>query len=110
MDARPAAFNELTAGKERGILLQEGSLPIFEPIRGLEELLDLDPLYGANEGKVLVVVSAADAEQALALLGEIAAMIGAGAEEHSGKLVLNTAVNTFRTLGVLTSDPFSWTC
>jgi hydrogenase expression/formation protein HypE len=104
------ALNELADSKEWGLLLQETDLPFSEPVRGLEELLGLDPLYSANEGKVLMVVSAADAEQAVALLGGDAAVIGEVTEEHAGKLVLNTTMNTLRTLGVLTSDPLPRIC
>jgi len=96
------ALNELVDGSEWGILLQEESLPFSEPVRGLEELLGLDPLYSANEGKVLMVVSAANAEATLALLGDSAAVIGEVTEAHAGKVVLNTTMNTLRTIGVLT--------
>ena len=95
---------------EGGILLQEENLPFSEPVRGLEELLGLDPLYSANEGKVLMVVSAANAEATLALLGDNAAVIGEVTEEHAGKVVLNTTMNTLRTIGVLTSDPLPRIC
>ena len=104
------ALNELAGDKGWGILLQEAELPFSEPVRGLEELLGLDPLYSANEGKVLMVVSAADAEQALGLLGDTAAVIGDVTADHAGKLVLNTTMNTLRTLGVLTSDPLPRIC
>ena len=104
------ALNELADESEWGILLQEDSLPFSEPVRGLEELLGLDPLYSANEGKVLMVVSAANAEATLALLGDSAAVIGEVTEEHAGKVVLNTTMNTLRTIGVLTSDPLPRIC
>jgi hydrogenase expression/formation protein HypE len=57
-----------------------------------------------------MVVPAAEAEQALALLGGEAAVIGEVTADHSGKLVLNTTMNTLRTLGVLTSDPLPRIC
>ena len=104
------ALNELAAGREWGILLQEESLPFSEPVRGLEELLGLDPLYSANEGKVLLVVSADDAEKALARLGGEAAVIGEVTAEHAGKVVLRTAMETLRTIGILTSDPLPRIC
>lgn len=104
------ALNELADGKGWGILLQEEALPFSDPVRGLEELLGLDPLYSANEGKVLMVVSADEAENALALLGGQAAVIGEITGDHAGKLVLTTAMGTLRTLGVLTSDPLPRIC
>ena len=104
------ALNELAEGKEWGVLLREESLPFSEPVRGLEELLGLDPLYSANEGKVLVVVPAAETERAFALLGGAAAVIGEITDDHAGKLVLHTAMGTLRTLGVLTSDPLPRIC
>jgi len=104
------ALNELAAGNEWGILLQEKNLPFSGPVRGLEELLGLDPLYSANEGKVLMVVPAAESQQTVALLGDKAALIGEVTEEHAGKVVLNTTMNTLRTIGVLTSDPLPRIC
>ena len=56
------------------------------------------------------VVSAADAEATLALLGDSAGVIGEVTEEHAGKVVLNTTMNTLRTIGVLTSDPLPRIC
>ncbi len=104
------ALNELAEGREWGLLLQEDALPFSEPVRGLEELLGLDPLYSANEGKVLMVVDAGNAEKALSLLGGDAAVIGEVTEAHAGKVVLNTTMDTLRTLGVLTSDPLPRIC
>jgi len=109
------ALNELVTGKGWGIRLEESALPFSEPVRGLEELLGLDPLYSANEGKALFVVPAEEAQKALERLraeplGEKAAVIGEVTEEHAGKVVLNTTMNTLRTLGVLTSDPLPRIC
>ncbi len=109
------ALNELASGKGWGIRLEELALPFSEPVRGLEELLGLDPLYSANEGKALFVVPAAEVQQALEVLrkeplGEKAAIIGEVTAKHAGKVVLNTTMNTLRTLGILTSDPLPRIC
>lgn len=104
------ALNELADGQGWGVVLQEESLPFSEPVRGLEELLGLDPLYSANEGKVLMIVSSPESSQALELLGGDASVIGEITEDHAGKLVLSTAMETLRTLGVLTSDPLPRIC
>jgi AIR synthase related protein, C-terminal domain len=76
-----AVMHELAEGAGVSILLDESSLPISEPVRGARELLGLDPLYVANEGKLIVIVSSEDAEKAQRCLrrhplGERAAVIG----------------------------------
>jgi len=109
------ALNELADGNAWGIQLQEESFPFSEPVRGLEDLLGLDPLYSANEGKALFVVPPDEAGKALsvlrgAALGERAEVIGEITQPHAGKVILKTALGTLRTLGILTSDPLPRIC
>lgn len=109
------ALNELATGKGWGIRLEEAALPFSEAVRGLEELLGLDPLYSANEGKALFVVPADQAGAALEALradplGEQAAVIGEVTEPYPGRVTLNTVLGTLRTLGTLASDPLPRIC
>jgi hydrogenase expression/formation protein HypE len=73
---------ELAERKNFGIEINEDTLPVNENVRGMCELLGFDPLYVANEGKVVIVVGKEDAEKVLKALkenelGQEAAIIGA---------------------------------
>ena len=61
-------LNEFARASRVGIRLQEDALPMREPVRGACEILGLDPLYLANEGKLVAVVPAADADRVLAAM------------------------------------------
>jgi hydrogenase expression/formation protein HypE len=108
-------INELSEGRPWGVLLEESAIPLSEAVSGVAELLGLDPLYSANEGKVIFVVAAKDAEKALAILkkspyGRDAKVIGSVVSDFSGKTVLGTELGTRRTLGILSSDPLPRIC
>jgi len=98
-----ATLNELAASSSVGIELDEGALPVREEVRGAAELLGIDPLTVANEGKVLLVVPAAEADAALAVLrahehGSEAAIIGEVVDEHPGMVVIRTLLGSRRIL------------
>lgn len=108
-------LNELSESQSWGVVLEENDLPLSDAVAGVAELLGLDPLYSANEGKVVLVVSDAEAESALKLLGKSpygvdAAIIGGIVADYPGKTVLNTEMGTLRTLGILASDPLPRIC
>ncbi|MGF7142460.1 hydrogenase expression/formation protein HypE [Anaerotaenia torta] len=74
-------LNEITAGSRCGVAVREEAIPVSSQIRGFCDILGLDPLYMANEGKMLAVVPGKKAEQALAAMkrsryGRDAAIIG----------------------------------
>lgn len=109
------ALNELAEGQPWGVLLEEGSIPLSDPVAGVSELLGLDPLYSANEGKAIFVVPAAMAEATVGILkkspqGGDAAIIGNITDGFPGKTVLETEMGTLRTLGILASDPLPRIC
>ncbi len=98
-----ATLNELAASSSVGIELDEGALPVREEVRGAAELLGIDPLTVANEGKVLLVVTAAEADAALAVLrahehGSEAAIIGEVVDDHPGMVVIRTSLGSRRIL------------
>ncbi len=108
-------LNELSEGCEWGVLLKEADIPLSDAVSGVSELLGLDPLYSANEGKAVFVVPAAQAEKALKILkkspyGEGSAVIGEIVVGFQGKTVLHTRLGTLRTLGILSSDPLPRIC
>ena len=82
-----SSLNEIAKASQVGIVLDERKLPVPTAVRSACELLGLDPLYVANEGKLVAVVAAADAPKALKILrahplGRHAADIGCVAESQ----------------------------
>ena len=108
-------LNEFVEGRELGIELEETAIPVRGQVRSACEMLGLDPLYCANEGKLLAVVSAEGAEAALAALrslpeGAEAACIGRVTREHPGKLTLKTPLGGRRILQKLTGAQLPRIC
>jgi len=90
-----SALHELAAKSDVGIVLEEAALPVRPQTRAAAELLGIDPLLVANEGKALVGVRARSAEKVLAAvrehpLGRDAALIGTCLADWKGKLILDT--------------------
>jgi hydrogenase expression/formation protein HypE len=90
-----SAVHEMAAKAGVGILLSEPDIPLSDAARAAGELLGIDPLQSANEGKALLGVRADDAERVLAALrahplGRRAAIIGTAIAEPRGKVVLDT--------------------
>lgn len=88
-----------------GIRLEETSIPIRPPVRGACELLGLDPLYIANEGKVVAVVPPEKAQDILAAMkkhryGQEAAIIGTVTEQHPGRVVMTTSLGASRIIDI----------
>ena len=94
---------EFAESAKLGIELDEAAIPVRGDVSAACELLGLDPLYCANEGKMLAVVAAEDAERALGAMqgvreGENAAIIGRVISDRPGKVVLRTAMGGGRIL------------
>ncbi|MGH9226524.1 MAG: hydrogenase expression/formation protein HypE, partial [Acidimicrobiales bacterium] len=87
--------NELARAAEVSVVLQESSIPVRNIVNGACEILGIDPLYVANEGKLVAVVPADEAEAALAAMralpvGADAAIIGEIRDDPPGIVILNT--------------------
>jgi hydrogenase expression/formation protein HypE len=107
--------NELARDAEVAVVLQESSLPIRGVVNGACEILGIDPLYVANEGKLLAVVPADEVDAALAALrahptGEAAAVIGEIRDDPPGIVVLNTGFGGNRIVDMLVGDPLPRIC
>lgn len=106
---------ELVRGKEIGLRIDEEKLVIGEGVRGMCELLGFDPLYVANEGKVIMVVGASDAERTVDLMhdhpyGRDASIIGEITDSHRGKAWLNTVVGGKRIIEMLSGQQLPRIC
>ncbi len=98
-----------------GLEIEESAVPMRESVRAACEFLGLDPLYAANEGKVVLAVAAEQAEAALAALrthplGHDAAIIGRITAEHAGRVVLRTPYGARRILQMLTGAQLPRIC
>jgi hydrogenase expression/formation protein HypE len=96
-----ATLNEIASIANVGVSLEERKLPVPAEVRDACGLLGLDPLYVANEGKLIAFVAAEDAEKVLASmhehpLGARAAAIGTCVQEHPGMVVARTALGGTR--------------
>ncbi|MDQ6928310.1 MAG: hydrogenase expression/formation protein HypE [Actinomycetota bacterium] len=107
--------NELARDAEVAVVLQESALPIRGVVNGACEILGIDPLYVANEGKLLAVVPADEVDAALAAMrahptGEAAAVIGEIRDDPPGIVVLNTGFGGNRIVDMLVGDPLPRIC
>jgi hydrogenase expression/formation protein HypE len=110
-----SALTEIAQAANVGMLLQEASIPIGEEVKGACEILGLDPLYVANEGKLLAIVSADDAEPALEAmrhhsLGRRAAIIGEITGDHPGFVMMKTRVGGTRVVDMLSGEQLPRIC
>jgi hydrogenase expression/formation protein HypE len=96
---------ELSGMIKSGIILNESSVPVDEPVRGLCEILGFDPLYLANEGKALFVVGESGCEKALEALrsyplGKCAEIIGEVTDNNKDMVILKTVTGGRRILDI----------
>jgi hydrogenase expression/formation protein HypE len=108
-------LNEVATAAEVAVVIDEAAVPIRREVAGAGELLGIDPLYVACEGRMVAFVDAADAGAALAAvrahpLGAGAALIGRVAEDPPGLVLLNTAFGGTRIVDVLVGDPLPRIC
>ena len=107
--------NELAHDTGLAVVLDEAALPVNPAVAGACDLLGIDPLYVANEGKFLAVVAAKEAEAALKALrghplGADAVLIGDIREEPQGIVVLRTSFGGTRIVDMLVGDPLPRIC
>jgi hydrogenase expression/formation protein HypE len=110
-----SALNEIARQSRVGIVLEESNIPIREPVRGACELLGLDPLYVANEGKLVAIVgrdAASDILEAMRKnpLGQRAEIIGEIVENPKGKVLLKTRIGGTRVVDMLVGEPLPRIC
>jgi hydrogenase expression/formation protein HypE len=110
-----SALNEIAAQSQAGILLDERAIPVREEVRGACEMLGLDPLYVANEGKLIAVVEAGAADSLLDAmrghpLGRNAQRIGTVTNTHPGWVSMRTILGTTRIVDMLAGDQLPRIC
>jgi hydrogenase expression/formation protein HypE len=110
-----ATLNEIARASNVGMVLDERSLPVRAQVQSACELLGLDPVYVANEGKVVFFVAPEAADEVLAILrahplGREAARIGTVTSEHKGMLVARTGMGANRVISIPVGEQLPRIC
>ena len=110
-----SVLNEIALDGGVGIEIQESAIPVLPGVNGACEMLGLDPLYVACEGRMVAFVPGEEAEQALALLraakgGEGARIIGRVTAEGKGTVLVQTVLGTRRILDLLSGEQLPRIC
>jgi hydrogenase expression/formation protein HypE len=110
-----STLNEIASRSRVGMTLEERAIPIREEVRGACEMLGLDPLYVANEGKLVAIVDSDATERLLEVMrqhpfGRNAQVIGTVTEEDPGLVVMRTTLGTTRIVDMLAGDQLPRIC
>ena len=108
-------LNEVARAAEVAVVVDEAAVPVRPEVRGAAELLGIDPMYVACEGKLVAIVDGQQADRALAALrahplGEQAAVIGQITADQPGIVLLKTAFGGTRIVDLLVGDPLPRIC
>jgi hydrogenase expression/formation protein HypE len=108
-------LNEVARAAEVAVVVDEDAVPVGDEVRGASELLGIDPLYVACEGRIVAIVDGAEADTAVAAmrrhpLGARAAVIGRIKADPPGLVLLNTAFGGTRICDLLVGDPLPRIC
>jgi len=110
-----SALNEVAAQSQVGIQIDERAIPLREEVKGACELLGLDPLYVANEGKLLAIVAPEATDRVLEVmrrhpLGARASLVGTVTAAHAGMVTMRTLVGPTRIVDMLAGDQLPRIC
>ncbi len=110
-----SACNEIAAQSQVGMMLEETAIPVREDVKGACEMLGLDPLYVANEGKLIAIVAEEEADRVLEAmrrhpLGRQAGIIGTVTAENPGLVSMRTLLGTTRIVDMLAGDQLPRIC
>jgi len=110
-----SALNEICKSSRTGITLFESEIPVNDGVRGACEIMGFDPLYIANEGKILVILPEKEAEKALSVMrshpsGKESRIIGKVTPTRRGFLHLETTIGTTRIIDMITGEQLPRIC
>ena len=108
-------LNEIAQQSNLGIILSEKAIPVTPAVQSACEMLGFDPLYIANEGKLVVIVAEEDAEQVLAKMqqhkyGKSATIIGEVRQKPEGRVLMKTMIGSHRVVDVLAGEMLPRIC
>lgn len=110
-----STLNEFAKRSNVGIVIEEEKLPIREEVGEACEILGIDPLYVANEGKLVAVVDKEGADVILQTIkrnhfGKMASLIGEVTDSHRGKVIMKTRIGTTRVIDMATGEQLPRIC
>lgn len=110
-----AALNEIALAARLHLQVEEERIPVSEPVRGACEILGLDPLYVANEGRMIVLLPEAQADRALEILRQHpvstgAVRIGQVRDDHPGRVTLRSRLGSIRVLDLPSGEQLPRIC
>ncbi|WP_448545909.1 hydrogenase expression/formation protein HypE [Roseiflexus sp.] len=110
-----SALNEIARASQVGMLIDERKLPVQDAVRAACELLGMDPIYVANEGKLIAIAPPADADRLLARMrahpqGRQAAIIGHVTADHPGIVAARTGIGGTRIVDMMVGEQLPRIC
>jgi hydrogenase expression/formation protein HypE len=110
-----SALNEIAMTSGQSIIIEENSIPIAEEVKGACEILGLDPMYIANEGKLVAFVPEADSANVLNAmrshpLGKESVIIGKVVTGNPGSVVMKTSIGSTRIVDMLSGEQLPRIC
>jgi hydrogenase expression/formation protein HypE len=108
-------LNEVAQQTGLAVAIDEDAIPVHDEVRGVSEILGLDPLYIANEGKMVAFVAAQDANRAIEVMrsrpeGQEAACVGEVRDAPEGMVFIRTGFGGTRVVDMLIGDPLPRIC
>lgn len=109
-----SALNEIAKASGLGVYIEEEKIPIIEEVRAICEVLGLDPLYVANEGRFISIVPEKYGEKVASImastLGTDARIIGKITEENAGKVIMKSLIGSNRLLDMISGEQLPRIC
>ncbi len=110
-----SALNEIAESANLGIYIEEDNIPIADPIKAICEILGLDPLYIANEGKLLAIIPENKESIVLKMMqnhqyGKDSRIIGEVTTDNPGKLIMKTSIGSHRIVDMLSGEQLPRIC
>ena len=108
-------LNEIAKQSQVGIVLREAAIPVRPAVQAACEMLGFDPMYVANEGKLIAIVGREEADQVLQAMrqtryGEDSVIIGEVQAEPKGRVLMRTAIGSSRIVDVLMGEMLPRIC
>lgn len=110
-----SALNEIVKSAKKEIVIDELNIPISEEVKGACEILGFDPLYIANEGKLLICLPRSESEKVLGVIknhpmGRDAQIIGEVTDQNSGRVLMKTIIGTKRIIDMISGEQLPRIC
>ena len=110
-----SALNEIAESASLGMIIDEKLIPVHDEVKGACEILGFDPLYVANEGKLIACVDAKDAEKVFTAMknhpvGKDAVIVGEVVSDHPGVVMMRSRIGGTRVVDMLSGEQLPRIC